>query len=208
MKTLQNYIEDLRGLDRSQIDLAMTIVKANEGKFYSLDFLFLAALNRSRSSVDAFTHLIERENYFGAAPFIRMQLDSVLRLHALRLADDPNSLSHDILKGEPLDKKKDRAGERMTDAYLRKVVAKNHPWINRVYESGSGFIHLSEKHIFSLFSEVGDAGKIQITIAPIQKHIPEKSRIEAVAAMSHLTQLVIELCNDWAEEKLRIPDAN
>jgi hypothetical protein len=96
---------------------------------------------------------------------------------------------------------KDRKGEKMTDSYLLNVVAKKEPWIKKVYESGSGFIHLSEKHIFGMFSGSGDNGAFQISIGPTHAHIPDEFRFEAVAAMSHCTKLIIDLCSSWLNEK-------
>jgi len=42
---------------------------------------------------------------------------------------------------------KDMHGNKMTDAYLLSTFKHENPWIDGVYSSGSGFIHLSEKHI-------------------------------------------------------------
>lgn len=201
MRTLAERIQLLCEIDKSQVDLAMAIMKADAGNFYSLDMLFLAALNRSRSNIAAFLQLIEAQNYLGAAPFIRMQLDSVLRLYALRLVDAPHDLAHEILKGASLNKVKDRTGNKMSDAYLRKQVAELEPWITKVYESGSGFIHLSEKHIFSLFSDVGGEGEFQMAIGPKQLHITVGQREEAVAAMAHITSIVVGLCKQWLIQK-------
>lgn len=201
MKTLEEYLVRLREVDQFQVDLAKSIMEADGGALYSEDFLYLAALNRSRSNIDAFICLLERKNFIGAIPFIRMQLDSVLRLYALLLVDDPSALSHELLKGQSINKKKTRSGDKLHDGYLRDEVAKKEPWIKKVYESGSGFIHLSEKHIFSLFTDQEERGSFQIAIGPAQKHIDEEKWIEAVAAMSHITELVISLCRGWAQRK-------
>jgi hypothetical protein len=146
-------------------------------------------------------YLILQENYLAGAPFIRMQLDSVLRLYALRLVDQPNSLAHEILKCEPLNKKKARTGEKMTDAYLCTALAQHEPWIKNVYKSGSGFVHLSEKHIFSLFTDTQQERTFEMAIGAMQSHIPNELRVEAFAAMAHITELLIGLCKKWALEK-------
>jgi hypothetical protein len=201
MQTLNTRIEMLRSLDEAQTKLAIDILKADNRKFYSLDMVFLAALNRSRSNIAAFLLLLEADNYFGAAPFVRMQLDSVLRLYALRLVDKPDELARQILKGEPLNKTKDRANNKMSDAYLRGCVARFEPWITKVYESGSGFIHLSDKHIFSLFTKVEDEGIFEMSISGKQPHITTGQKEEAVAAFSHITSLIVSLCKDWLNQK-------
>jgi hypothetical protein len=130
-----------------------------------------------------------------------MQLDSVLRLFSTTLVHNPNELAQKILHGESISKIKDRSGSKMRDAYLLTEFAKTEPWVTTVYESGSGFIHLSNKHIFGLFSGSGDGGILQIAIGPTQDNIPEQFRVEAVSAITHITQLILALCNRWLNEK-------
>lgn len=203
MKSLKEHIDHLRAIDEEQLNLAMAIIRADDGKFYNLDFLFLAAINRSKSNVSAFIRLIESENYFAAVPFIRMQIDSVLRLYSTYLVKDPQDHARKILNGIPVSKIADRNGTKMRDAYLIEIVAKTDPWIKTVYNSGSGFIHLSEKHIFGLFADRTGEDTFNISIGPGQPHIPDSFRIEAVAAISHTTSLIMSLCKNWLDEKLK-----
>ena len=187
MTQLSERMQRLDKVDQEIVELAMAIMKADSGKFCPLDFLVLAALNRSRLNIHGFKHLIELGNYFAAVPFVRMQLDSALRLFATTLVRNPNELAQQILEGESINKIKDRSGSKMRDAYLLGEFAKTEPWITKVYESGSGFVHLSNKHIFGLFSGSGDGGFFQIAIGSTQNNIPEQFRIEAVAAITHIT---------------------
>ena len=201
---MQQFSEEmlrLNEVDQKVVGLAMAIMKADSGKFYSLDFLVLAALNRSKLNIHGFRNLIELGNYFAATPFVRMQLDSALRLFATTLVRNPNELAQKILDGESISKLKDRSGSKMRDAYLLSEFAKTEPWVTKVYESGSGFIHLSNKHIIGLFSGSGESGEVQIAIGSTQDSIPEPFRIEAVAAITHITQLILNLCNRWLNEK-------
>lgn len=201
MSQFDERIEHLKEVDREVIELAMAIMKADAGKFYTLDFLVLAALNRSRANIHGFKSLIESGNYFAAVPFVRMQLDSVLRLFATTLVNNPSELAQKILEGESLRKIKDRSGAKMTDAYLLSLFSKKEPWVENLYDSGSGFIHLSNKHILGLLSKSGDNGVFQVAIGPTTENIPEKFRIEAIAAITHVTQLIINICTQWLNEK-------
>jgi len=201
MQEFAEKVQHLYEIDQEVVALAVAIMKADSGKFYSLDLLVLAALNRSRLNIHGFKNLIELGNYFAAIPFVRMQLDSALRLFATTLVHNPNELAKKILDGESLSKLKDRSGTKMRDAYLLSEFATKEPWVKSVYESGSGFIHLSNKHILGLFSGSGDGGVFQIAIGPTQNNIPEDFRVEAVEAMTHITQLILSLCNRWLNEK-------
>lgn len=201
MPHFSDRVDRLEDTDREVVELAMAILKADSGRVYYLDFLVLAALNRSRANIHAFRSVMESGNYIAALPFVRMQLDSALRLLATTLVDNPDELAKKILDGEPIRKLKDRSGAKMTDSHLLSEFAKSEPWVTKVYESVSGFIHLSNKHIFSLFSNEGADGAFQIAIGPSQNHIPEEFRVEAVAAITHITKLVIGLCKKWLYEK-------
>ena len=152
MEELAKYLDKLEDTKDMHIHKAMKVLKAYDGTFYSLDHLFLAAINRSRSQVGAFIDLIISGNYLAAAPMIRMQVDSILRLSASRLVDNPHDFALKVLAGEPIRKMKDRSGKKMMDAYLLDKFKHENPWIEGVYRAGSGFIHLSEKHMFGVLT--------------------------------------------------------
>ncbi len=199
MLSIDRRIQNLKELDELQIELIQAILAANGGIFYSLDLVFLAALNRSRSNINAFISLLKLENYIGALPFVRMQLDSVLRIYALWLVDAPQELAEKILNGERLNTLKDRTGRNMTDKRLCEAVAQHEPWVSKVYNSGSGFIHLSNTHIASLF-----LNKSQLSFGARQPHVAMKHGEEAVAAMEHVSKLLFELSKDWLNRKSSI----
>lgn len=133
MQEFAEKVQHLYEIDQEVVALAMAIMMADSGKFYSRDFLVLAALNRSRLNIHGFENLIELGNYFAAIPFVRMQLDSVFRLFATTLVHNPNELAEKILDGESLSKLKDRSGTKMRDAYLLSEFAKKEPWVKSVY---------------------------------------------------------------------------
>ncbi|WP_019882353.1 MULTISPECIES: hypothetical protein [unclassified Methylophilus] len=202
-KTFISSMAELNLVDEEVTKLAMAIMKSDGGNMYTLDFLIFAALNRSKLNIHGFITLIELNNYFAAIPFVRMQLDSLLRLFATTLVNDRSELAKRILNGESIRKIKDRDGFKMTDAYLVGKYSALAPWIVPVYDSGSGFIHLSEKHIFGMFGNQKQENQVEIIIGPTQSHIPEEFRVQAVNAITHITGLVIEFCRDWLDERNR-----
>lgn len=202
-KSFSESIARLKEVDEEVTKVAMAIMKSDGGNMYSLDLLIFAALNRSKLNIHGFMTLIELDNYFAAIPFVRMQLDSVLRLFATTLVDNRSELAQKILDGESIRKIKDRNGSKMTDAYLLEKYSAHEPWTVKVHDSGSGFIHLSNKHIFGLFGELKDDNRFEIRIGPTQDNIPEEFRIEAVDAITHITKLIIGLCKQWLNERNR-----
>ncbi|NMY42523.1 hypothetical protein HBN76_14470 [Pseudomonas sp. WS 5013] len=197
METLKEYLSKLERTEAIHIHKAQELLEAYGRKFYPLDLLFLAAINRSRSYTGAFLELMKKENYLAAAPMIRQQVDSILRLSASRLVKNPHEFAQRVLAGEAIRKIKDMHGNKMTDAYLLTTFKHENPWIEGVYSAGSGFIHLSEKHIFGILTDINDDGVFNICISEKQSFIPEGNRIEAVEAFYQSVMSIFELCDGW-----------
>ena len=197
METLKEYLSKLERTEAIHIYKAQELLEAYGRKFYPLDLLFLAAINRSRSYTGAFLELMKKENYLAAVPMIRQQVDSILRLSASRLVKNPHEFAQRILAGEAIRKIKDMHGNKMTDAYLLTTFKHENPWIEGVYSAGSGFIHLSEKHIFGILTDISDDGVFNICISETQSFIPEGNRIEAVEAFYQSVMSIFELCDGW-----------
>jgi hypothetical protein len=128
------------------------MTEADGGNVYPVDLLAKAVLHRSTNLVRGFTTLIEQGNFICAAPLLRLQLDNCLRFYAVFVVEDPHDFAIEVLKGTPVRKQKDKTGSLMTDAYLVKQLNQIYPWISRVYERTSGYVHLSDAHILNTFA--------------------------------------------------------
>ncbi len=53
-----------------------------------------------------------------------------------------------VFGGTPIKKIEDKGGKFMTDGYLAGKLNEKYPWVLNVYKKTSGYIHLSETHIF------------------------------------------------------------
>lgn len=201
MIELEKYLEKLERTDREHIEHAKGIMKADDSKMYPLDLLFLAAINRSKCNLHAFIHLIREKNYISAAPFLRMQVDSILRLAASTLVKDPHNFATKVLAGESISKLRSKDNKKLQDWYLLETFNPKFPWMNGVYKNCSGFIHLSEKHIHGIISERDENGSIGVSISNEQAFIPEKNYLEAVAAFHESVNTLFNLCRGWVVSK-------
>lgn len=127
-----------------------------KGNVNHTDFFMLGALRRILAQAKGFRELIENKNFPCAAAILRLQLDTAMRLNGLTLVEDVNAACKAVLDDTPFNKLKDRDGVRLQDAHLRKVLAKEHPWIDEVYKQTSDFIHLSGRHFYSAISHTND----------------------------------------------------
>lgn len=194
-------------LKEGHLPLLQECLAADSGKIFEVDFLAWAAVNRSISNLDGFLSVTQQGNYILANSIVRLQLDTVLRFFSVHLVDAPHAHAMRILKGESLKNIKDRQNEKMTDAYLCKTFAEKEslPWITTVYKQTSGYIHLSNKHIFSLFTSA-EEGIDSRTISLFcgdggNSTIPEEFKLETLQCMEHVTHLLLRYIQGWVETK-------
>ncbi|MGR9046116.1 MAG: hypothetical protein ACU83N_12530 [Gammaproteobacteria bacterium] len=202
MKKLSNAIEDLESLKSAHVSKAKLMLTAFNNIMYPVDILAMAVLNRSIDLLQGFCLLIKEENYLSAAPLVRLQLDNLLRFQAVWLVSDPHDFVMKIMNGTPVRKLKDKQGNKMLDSFLVKELQKRKPWAERVYNATSGFVHLSEKHIFGLFEEpIESGGKFEISIGRSGEKVPIQMKIEAVSAFKEITDEILVLVDEWITTK-------
>ena len=177
------------------------MLEADGHKLFSLDFLAVAALNRSLSNSSAFIQLIRVQNYLVAASLVRLQLDTFLRFFASYLVSDPHEFASAVLAGTAVRKLKDRSGALMTDRHLVESVASEFPWVPNVYGSTSGFIHLSDKHIFSAIQSVEDDGTFSMLIGSNPDRFPLELWVEMAEGFMAATDALFRYLEGWAFTK-------
>lgn len=198
---LADLLSKIESKRHRHIVLGREMLEADECKLFSLDLLAVAALNRSLSNSTAFTHLVRSENYLAAASLVRLQLDTFLRFFASYLVGNPHDFAASVLAGTPVRKLKDRSGSPMTDRYLADSVASKFPWVPRVYESTSGFIHLSDKHIFSAIQSVQDDGTFSMHIGSDPSRFTEELWTEMAEGFIAATEALFQYLEGWAFTK-------
>jgi hypothetical protein len=199
--TVLEAVQRLRASKSKHLEVASEMMKSGSN-FFTLDFLAIATLNRSLCLVAGFCTLIESKNIVAAAPLLRMQLDNCLRFSAAWIVDKPHEFASQVLGGVPIRKLKDRAGRPMTDRYLLERLAVQYPWLTSVYEHSSGYVHLSEKHIFNTLRIKSDSERIvEMKISERDEVVPERFYFEVIEAFSEATKLVLAMVFAWATTK-------
>ncbi len=160
---LLTQIEALKASRQAHAKIAFEVLKAAEQKVYAVDFVALGVLHRSIALIDGFTRMVEEKNALCANALLRLQLDNIIRFYAFWLVDDPDSLVLKLLEGGQLNKEKSKNGRLLTDAYLVSEAEKLYPWLKSVYEETSGFIHLSDTHLYACWKAL-DNGQLSMEI--------------------------------------------
>jgi hypothetical protein len=195
-------LKALEAMNAGHMEIGLYMARADGGTMYPIDTFALAVLHRSMSLIRGFCDSVRSENYLCAAPLVRLQLDNLLRMYALFIAHDPHEVAFRAFAGVPIRKQKDRAGNKMIDQYLVKKLSVDLPWVGRVYEETSGFIHLSEKHIFSTHGSIDrNKREVRICVSGRDFSIPDAARMEAAKCMSAITFQVLRYVYGWAHTK-------
>lgn len=168
---------------------------------FALDILASAVVKRSMSLCAGFSTLVRGHNYTCAASLLRLQLDSCLRFFAAFIVDQPHDFASSVLKGVPVRKLKDRNGMPMTDRHLVDTLGAKYEWMPRVYEATSGFIHLSERHIFSVWQPGETEGSVSLRVSETDEEFPEELWVEMAAGFLACTDALFEYLKGWAFTK-------
>jgi hypothetical protein len=202
MGNLEHELDSLESYITVHVAKAKEMLEAFGGALYPVDILAVAVLNRSIDLLQGFSLLMRANNYLAAAPLVRLQLDNLLRLKAVWLVSNPHEFVMKVMKGTPIRKLKDADDNKMHDAYLVQKLESEVPWIRRLYQSTSGFVHLSEKHIFSLFKKQIESGdSVEISIGGTGENISLRNKVEAIKAYSAITKQILFLIDGWIVTK-------
>lgn len=198
---LESLLDKIDNQRERHIDLSRAMLEADGHKLFSLDFLAVAALNRSLSNSSAFTQMVRAQNYLIAASLVRLQLDTFLRFFASYLVSDPHDFATSVLAGTEIRKLRDRSGATMTDRYLVESVASEFPWVPSVYKSTSGFIHLSDKHIYGAIQSVQNDGRLSMLIGPNPDRFPNELWVEMTEGFIAATEALFQYLDGWTFTK-------
>lgn len=154
------------------------------------DFFIFGALRRTLAQSRGFRDLIVSRNFPCAAAILRLQIDTAMRVNALSLIDDVDQACKAVLDGEQFNRLKDRDGVKLSDAHLRKKLSEKHPWISKVCEQASNFVHLSGKHFdVSIDRSDDDTRMAYFQISGHDPHRPEETYFEVLDAFFEATRL-------------------
>ena len=137
-----------------------------------------------------------------ARSLLRIQIDTALRFHAVYLVDNPHDFCMQILDGKQINHQKDSEGNKLNDAYLVKKLSSEYPWLTTVYKNLSGYIHLSDKHLFIPVQSVDhDNRSIQFSINDQDTKYPESSWEEVIGCFNESTDIFIKDLEGWIYTK-------
>lgn len=188
------------------LKLGIAVVGSAGSPMFPLDLMAFGSVKRSISTASAFRMMIESWNMVCARSLLRIHIDTALRFSAAWLVEKPHEFATCVLKGERIDKMKDKAGRRLSDAHLVEVHAPEYPWLPAVYKSLSGYVHFSGSHIYDSVATVADQDHtISFEIGDADLKFPESSWIEVLDCFREATGMLAEYLHGYALTKRLSP---
>jgi hypothetical protein len=183
--------ETLTKFREEAIQIGMDIT-SQKGSTVS-NFVLIGIIKRSIDLVEGFIILLEDWNLICAAPIVRMQIDTLLRLNYLSDLDDPSEVFKSIFSGKQFNKIKDKKGKPLTDQHLREYAIEEFPWINDIYENTSKYIHLSGRHIFASICQIDEENhSVCFVVGNKSMHAKEKDLNSYYDVMIQISQGILK----------------
>lgn len=174
---------------------------------FVLDFIMIGAVKRSLSLSSGLSIMVKELNMGCSRAILRMQLDTVTRLLAYTYVKNPEEMAKAVIKGTPIKKFKSTDGKALVDGYLVDRMTQDHPWIRKVYDFTSGYVHFSERQFFDSIHSFGNdrEGSFLLQVSHIDNKFPESSWEEVVSCFNNLLGILEGILLDYSRHKSANP---
>lgn len=192
---LEKFLTILDSRREALLHIATMFVAGKSVDLKPYLLFFFGCFDRSSQVLSAFVSATRNRQMFVAGALLRVQLDTFLRMKAKDLVSDQTAFFQAVFDGERIDKMVSHDGQKLTDAYLVKILGDRDDWIPRVYKQTSGFVHLSAAHCFGVAQHQTDASGseyVTLQIGGKQDHIPLPIWFDAALAFDHVTMLIAQ----------------
>lgn len=191
--TFKARIINIEKIENQILELASALMVSGTN-VYSIDLFILGALNRILSVSSGFRKLMDDRNLLCSAALLRMQIDTSARVNALRFVENSDELCRSVIDGGRFDKHKDSTGNKLRDGYLISKLNKQYGWVAEVYRETSGFVHLSERHIYASMSKLNDETRsIVLSVGASDVDRPDSDYFELLDAFIEANRMACEI---------------
>jgi hypothetical protein len=209
--TKEELLQHIDNTSKAIINLGRQLFKITPDLF-TFDFLLIATLHRTVNINKAFTQCNRDNNFIAAAPLVRINMDSLLRLYAARISEySMHEFSERVIKGEHIRnmKSKDNNKQKLTDQFLVQSLSEieGMKWVEKVYAAGNSFVHLSDSIVFSANSLKNiDKNQIALSIGFHDAFLPDSEKYGAAVWMYKINVAIIEQAQWYMADKAKMYD--
>ncbi|MET6990805.1 hypothetical protein [Sediminicola arcticus] len=204
-------LEELQKLSSATKNLGKQL-HAITPNFYPFDLFLIAALNRTINLNRAFIELSKENNFIAAAPLVRINLDTYLRLYAPRVSNlEFNEFASKVIFEQKkinnlksTERTENGKLKSLSDNFLKNSISQIEgcEWVAKIYDAGSSFIHLDSNMFFASRKVNSEEEKtISLTIGYHDSFVPQSEKTGAAFWMNKITEGIIEQAMLWIAEK-------
>jgi len=145
MPSILNRKRKLDTINKYLLIVAAEIIKAGNYNVHNEDLYILSIINRAISLNKAFLLLLKNKNSLTAISIVRLQLDNVLRLNAIKIVNNREDFLNYFFEGKPINKYREGA-KKFTDNFLATQLNEDNPGTLDLYNFLCDFVHFSDRH--------------------------------------------------------------
>jgi len=196
-------LQHLKSVESDILEAGMRLMKSADGHMYVFDHFAIATLNRAVAISSAFHTLVNDFNMVAAGALIRIHLDTALRYFASHLVDDWDVFAESVIRGNRIDKMKDRNGNSLTDRHLSTEFEKQVPRTRDLYKRACCYVHFSEVHTASVLDGRVDRENsvVGIKISATDRELSDDFYIDACHTFAEISRTIIDLVQSWIDFK-------
>ena len=203
---LRRWHAGLESLLSRHVEVAQEFLKGPGSGLRAIDMFLLAAVQRSHDIAAAVLMLCDARNLAAAAPLVRLQIDTLVRVSYMARSGDSDGVAHAVIAGVEFRKMKDADGEFLSDTRLLALARPHHGWVEPVYRRTSGWVHLSPDHLTAAFGAWGDSEGVFLTRVPFDPEIvPLRIWAELLGATAQATREILAYAQAWGAQKEDAP---
>lgn len=204
IELLKSELKTLTEKNKSLVHTGKILIETHA--LYRFDLFCGAIINRTLNLNRGFILQMKDKNFISAAPLVRISLDSLLRLFAAFQVDyNIDDFAQKIMRGESINKLKDKTGTLMQDHHLVKQLSKEFgfSWVKSVYDAGNEHVHFTSQHVFASVSLDDDPNSITIhgVMANDDSFMEMKEKVWAVKAMTQISTGIQDYLEVWINYK-------
>lgn len=197
---LNEYVDRLKYIIEGYRKLSKDITE-DKSLAFKIDTITLSIADRAISILEGFKMLYLNNNIYCAQHLVRIQLDNLIRLNSICVANNKHEFIDYILQGKPINFYKDNNGLKFTDSYLAKSLNASFPDAYDLYNKYCGIIHFGEKHLNKIKTYPEDENIIyRIEVGALDNFNLEE-KLEIVKDMTIISLELIKAVESYSIEK-------
>lgn len=191
----------LEELNQFLLTITEVIIKSGNNFAYDFDLYILSIINRTISLNKAFILLMDNDNSFTAISILRLQLDNVLRLNAIKVANNKEDFLNHFFDGKPIKDYEEKKGRKFSDSYLAQELNKENDGALDLYKFLCDFVHFSGKHFDVIKTKSLNKESMFRIVVGNSDVLNEEEKRAYYERITSVSNAIVKISKEWIDQK-------